>query len=90
MLLVRKIIAGKVQTISLGEEFHLKTTTQADIDNGNQNNPDIWELVNVLDLNGDGKLEVIYFNGIYEDYGVFAVEWNGKKFEQRLVSGCGN
>jgi hypothetical protein len=89
VLLVRKIIDGKVQTIALGEDVQLKTTTDEDINNGTYSLPDVWDLVNVLDLNGDGKLEVIFFNAIYEDYGVFALEWTGKKFEQRLVSGCG-
>lgn len=89
LLLVRKIVAGKVQTISLGQEIHLKTTTDADIEAGMQNNPDVWDLVNVLDLNGDGKLEVLYFEAIYEDSATFAVQWDGKKFVQRLVSGCG-
>jgi hypothetical protein len=89
VLLVRKIVAGKVQTISIGEEIHLKATTDADVDAGMQNNPDIWDLVNVLDLNGDGKLEILYFEAIYEDSATFAVQWDGKKFVQRLVSGCG-
>jgi hypothetical protein len=89
LLLVRKIIDGKVQTIALGEDVQLKATTDEDINNGTYSLPDVWDLVNVLDLNGDGKLEVIFFNAIYEDYGVFALEWTGKKFEQRLVSGCG-
>jgi hypothetical protein len=90
VLLVRKIMDGKVQTIVLGEDVQLKTTTDEDINNGTYSLPDVWDLVNVLDLNGDGKLEVIFFNAIYEDYGVFALEWTGKKFEQRLVSGCGS
>jgi hypothetical protein len=89
VLLVRKIIDGKVQTLVLGENVQLKATTDEDINNGTYSLPDVWDLVNVLDLNGDGKLEVIFFNAIYEDYGVFALEWTGKKFEQRLVSGCG-
>ncbi len=89
VLLVRKVVAGKVQTFSLGEEVHLKAMTEADIEAGKQNNPDIWDLVNVLDLNGDGKLEVLYFNAIYEDSATFAVQWDGKKFVKRLVSGCG-
>jgi hypothetical protein len=78
-----------VQTVVLGENVHLKATTDDDIDKGTYTLPDVWDLVNVLDLNGDGKLEVILFNAIYEDYGVFALEWTGKKFEPRLVSGCG-
>ncbi len=89
VLLVRKIIAGKVQTFVLGQDIHLKTLTAADIEAGKQNNPDIWDLVNVLDLNADGKLEVLFFNAIYEDSAVSAVQWDGKKFVSRLISGCG-
>ncbi len=89
VLLVRKVIAGKVQTLVLGQEVHLKGTTEADVTAGTQNNPDVWDVVNVLDLNGDGKLEILFFNAIYEDYAVSAVEWNGQKFVERLISGCG-
>jgi hypothetical protein len=89
VLLVRKIIAGKVQTFALGQEIHVKGTTDADVDAGRQNNPDIWDLVNILDLNGDGKLEILFFNAIYEDSAVSAVQWDGKKFVTRLISGCG-
>jgi energy-coupling factor transporter ATP-binding protein EcfA2 len=89
LLLVRKIVAGKVQTIALGQEIHAKGTTPEDVEAGRQNNPDIWDLVNVLDLNGDGKLEILFFNAIYEDSAVSAVQWDGKKFVTRLMSGCG-
>ena len=88
LLIVRKVIAGKVQTLELGLEVFLKTTTPADIEEGRQTNPDVFELVNVLDLNGDGKMEVVMFNASYEDSAVSAMEWNGKKFAQRLASGC--
>ena len=86
---MRKLVAGKVQTFKLGADVILKATTEAQLEQGNQNNPDSFELVNVLDLNGDGKMEVVIFNAIYEDSAVSAMEWNGKKFVQRLVSGCG-
>ena len=89
LLIVRKLVAGKVQTFKLGADVILKATTEAQLEQGNQNNPDSFELVNVLDLNGDGKMEVVMFNAIYEDSAVSAMEWNGKKFVQRLVSGCG-
>lgn len=89
LLLVRKLIAGKVQTLVLGMDVLLKATTESDIEQGIQNNPDRFELVNVLDLNGDGKMEIVIFNAIYEDSAVSALEWDGKKFQQRLISGCG-
>lgn len=89
LLVVRKLIAGKVQTLELGADVILKATTPAELEQGVQNNPDRFELVNVLDLNGDGKMEIVMFNAIYEDSAVSALEWDGKKFQQRLISGCG-
>lgn len=89
LLLVRKIIAGQVRTFDLGSDVILKATTPQDLEQGIQNNPDSYALVNVLDLNGDGKMEVVMFNAIYEDSAVSALEWDGKKFQQRLISGCG-
>ena len=89
LLIVRKLVAGKVQTFELGTDVILKATTEAELEQGTQNNPDSFDLVNVLDLNGDRKMEVVMFNAIYEDSAVSAMEWNGKKFVQRLVSGCG-
>lgn len=89
LLIVRKVIAGKLQTIELGMDVILKATTQAEIEQGTINNPDSYDLVNVLDLNGDGKMEVVTFNAIYEDSAVSAWDWDGKQFKTRLVSGCG-
>jgi hypothetical protein len=89
LLLVRKIVGGKLQTIELGVEVFLSATTIEQVEKGEQNNPDNYALVNVLDLNGDGRMEIVMFNAIYEDYGVFVMEWDGKKFQQRLVTGCG-
>ena len=89
LLIVRKVVAGKLQTFELGADVILKATTSAELEQGTQNNPDRFELVNVLDLNGDGKMEIVMFNAIYEDSAVSALEWDGKKFQQRLISGCG-
>jgi hypothetical protein len=89
LLLMRKIVNGKPETIALGADVFLTPTTIEQVEKGTQNNPDTFALVNVLDLNGDGKMEIIMYNAIYEDYGVFVMEWDGKIFKQRLVTGCG-
>ncbi len=89
LLLVRKLVNGKLKTFELGADVFLKPVTEEEIVQGKQNNPDTFALVNVLDLNGDGKMEIIMFNAIYEDYGVFVLDWDGKAFQQRLVTGCG-
>jgi hypothetical protein len=89
VVLVRKIVAGKLQTFELGSNVILTSLTPAQIDQGMMNIPDKYELVNVLDLNGDGKMEVVTFNAIYEDSAVSAWEWDGKQYKTRLISGCG-
>jgi hypothetical protein len=89
LLLVRKVVAGKVQTIVLGADVFLKATTDAEVEQGTMNLPDTYGLVNVLDLNGDGKMEIVMMGAFYEGYGISVMEWDGKGFKERLNSGCG-
>jgi hypothetical protein len=89
VLLVRKIIDGRVQTISLGTDVFNRTTTDHEVDTGTHNLPDAYALVGVLDLTGDGRMELVMMGAYYEGYGVLVMEWDGKKFQERLNSGCG-
>lgn len=85
-VLMRKIVAGKVQTISLGDDVILKDI-EADADN--RHLPELYDIAGLLDLNGDGKLEMVLYSAYYEGYNFEITEWNGKKFVSRASSGCG-
>jgi hypothetical protein len=85
-ILLRKIIAGTVQTISLSDDVSLK---DIDIEADNRHLEMLYDIAGLLDLNGDGKLEMVMYSAYYEGYNFEIVEWNGKKFVSRGISGCG-
>jgi hypothetical protein len=81
--MVRKIVAGKVKNILLNGDFITKG-----FDFGA---PNTYEVSAVLDLNGDGKMEIVahgsYYEGSYS--GVYQIT-NGKAVEiKALGAGCG-
>jgi hypothetical protein len=80
-MLVRKLVGGTVKTFVLGQDLF----TQQD----DRRRPLFFDLVNVLDLNGDGKLEVIIFRANNTGYTITAFEWTGHQFAPRLTTGCG-
>ena len=85
-LLMRKIVNGKVVTISLGDDVILKDNSpESDI----QHLASLYDIAGILDLNGDGKLELVTYGAYYEGYNFEILEWTGKKFVSRAVSGCG-
>jgi hypothetical protein len=81
LVLVRKIVNGTVKTVVLAEDVF---ATQDD-----KRLPMFFDLVNVLDLNGDGKLEVVLFRANHDGYKTSVLEWNGARFIERLTTGCG-
>lgn len=85
-LLMRKIVNGKVVTISLGDDVIVKDNTpESDI----RHLANLYDIAGILDLNGDGKLELVTYSAYYEGYSFEILEWTGKKFVSRAVSGCG-
>ncbi len=85
-VLMRKIISGKAQTISLGDDVTLK---DVDIESETRHLEQFYDIAGLLDLNGDGKLEMVAYSSYYEGYGFEIMEWDGKKFVSRASSGCG-
>ena len=85
-ILMRKIIAGKVQTISLSEDVSLK---DIDIEADNRHLEMLYDIAGLLDLTGDGKLEMVLYSAYYEGYNFEITQWNGKKFVSKASSGCG-
>lgn len=78
-ILLRRLVQGRLQTQLLASEFH-KTMSTA---------PNFFRILNVLDLNGDGKMEVVVRGQYYEgDWTTVYSEANGK-FKETLSAGCG-
>lgn len=78
VVILRKVVGGKVKDIVLGGEYYPKasdaTATQ-------------YEVVGVLDLNGDGKMEVVVSIDYYEGSSSTVFRINGTRVDN--VFGCG-
>ena len=85
-VLMRKIVAGKVQTVAINNDVNLK---DGDVEANNRHLEMFYDIAGLLDLNGDGKLEMVAYSAYYEGYNFEIMEWNGKKFVSKTSSGCG-
>jgi hypothetical protein len=84
VVLVRKVVRGKVQTIVLDGEYHPKAGRQED-----EGPPNEYALSAVLDLNGDGQMEIIVQGGYYEGDWKTVYALHGIKVENIFGCGCG-
>lgn len=81
IVLLRKIINGKVQTIMLDEEYHTKYTKFSA--------PNEYNLSAILDLNGDGVMEIVVAGNYYEGDWKIVYSIQGIKAVDVLSCGCG-
>jgi hypothetical protein len=84
VVLLRKLINGKVETIVLNGEYHTRAR-----DTSNDPPPNEYKVAAVLDLNGDGRMEVIVQGGYYEGDWKTVYSINGRKVENLFGCGCG-
>lgn len=80
-ILLRKIFGGKAQNIMIAEEYIKK--------NIKFGAPNEFEFSAVLDLNGDGKMEIVTYGNYYEGSWAEAYEIKGNKPTKVLSAGCG-
>jgi hypothetical protein len=78
MVLLRRVVAGKVETQLVEGEFYPKAyvTKEYSFDA-----PNAYKVVATLDLDGDGKLEVVVDSNYYEGEAVTIYRCNPKKVE---------
>ena len=84
VVMLRKVIGGKVETIVLDGEYHPKPR-----DPETEGPPNEYELAAVLDLNGDGRMEVITAGAYYEGSWKTVYAIDGRKVENLFGCGCG-
>jgi hypothetical protein len=80
IVLLRRVVAGKVQTELIAGDFYVKDKSSP---------ANLYEIPSVLDLNGDGKLEVIVHSHYYEGSETTIYDCSGGKCEAALSVGCG-
>jgi hypothetical protein len=81
MVLLRRVVAGKVQTQLIEGEFYPKAT--------GYNAPNAYKVIATLDLDGDGKLEVIVASSYYEGEATTIYRCEPKEVEAVLSVSCG-
>ena len=82
IVLLRKIINGKVETIPIVSEYHRAK--------GNFDAPSQYLIGSVLDLNRDGKMEIIIYGKYYEGEWAAVYSLDGNKIKEVLKCGCGS
>jgi hypothetical protein len=81
-VLLRKIVGGKVRDIPLVEEYFPRKTSDPWT-------PNQHKVAAVLDLNGDGRMEVILHGAYYEGSWSTVFRLDGDKVENVFGCGCG-
>ncbi len=81
VVLMRKVIAGKAETIVIYGEYYPRAKEF--------NAPNWCGVSAILDLNGDGRMEIVVHGGYYEGSWTTVYNIDGKKIEEALGCGCG-
>ncbi len=81
IVLLRRVVAGKVRTQLVAGEIYPKTDSSAA--------PNVYEVSAVLDLNGDGKLEVVVHSMYYEGGATTIYRCEVGKIIEVLSVACG-
>jgi hypothetical protein len=84
MVLLRRLPAGKVETQLVEGEFYPKAYQNGTDDDASFNAPNAYKVIAVLDLDGDGKIEVVVASQYYEGGATTIYRCNPKKVEELL------
>jgi hypothetical protein len=86
MVLLRRVVAEKVETQLVEGEFHPKAYLRKE---DSFDAPNAYKIIATLDLDGDGKLEVVVGSSYYEGEATTIYRCNPKKVEALLSVSCG-
>lgn len=86
MVLLRRAVAGKVETQLVAGEFHPRAYVSKE---DSFDAPSIYKVIATLDLDGDGKLEVVVGSNYYEGEEITIYRCDPKKVETLLSVACG-
>ncbi|PYJ21981.1 MAG: hypothetical protein DME92_04885, partial [Verrucomicrobia bacterium] len=89
MVLLRRVVAGKVETQLIEGEFYPKAYPKAAQEEGRFDAPNAYKVIATLDLDGDGKMEIVVGSNYYEGEAITIYRCDPKKCEALLSVGCG-
>jgi hypothetical protein len=89
MVLLRRLVAGKVETQVVEGEFYPKAYPTPTEDDARFNAPNAYKVIGTFDLDGDGKMEIVIHSQYYEGEMMVIYRWDPKKAEAVLSVGCG-
>lgn len=87
MVILRRVVSGKVETQLVAGEFHPKAYSSSD--ESSFDAPNAYKVTAVLDLDGDGKFEIVVGSQYYEGEATTIYRCDSKKIEAVLNVGCG-
>ena len=86
MVLLRRVVAGKVETQLIEGEFHPKAYVRKE---DSFDAPNAYKVIATLDLDGDGKMEIVVGSSYYEGEEITIYRCDPKKVETLLSVSCG-
>ena len=89
MVLLRRVVSGKVETQLVEGEFYPKAYPKAAQEEGRFDAPNAYKVTAVLDLDGDGKMEIVVGSHYYEGEETTIYRCDPKTCEALLSVGCG-
>jgi hypothetical protein len=89
MVLLRRQVAGKVETQLVEGEFYPKAYPTPTEDDASFNAPNAYKVISVLDLDGDGKMGIVVGSNYYEGEMMTIYQCDPNKAEAVLSVGCG-
>lgn len=89
MVLVRRLVEGKVETQLIEGEFYPTAYPTPSENDANFNAPNAYKVIGTFDLDGDGKLEIVVHSQYYEGEMITIYRCDPKKVDALLSVGCG-
>ena len=85
MVLLRRVVAGKVETQLIEGEFHPQAYVRRD---DSFDAPNVYKVIATLDLDDDGKMVVVVASSYYEGEAITIYRSDPKKVEALLSVFC--
>jgi hypothetical protein len=89
MVLLRRVVSGKVETRVIAGEFHSKPHPRKGPDDASFDAPNAYKVIAALDLDGDGKMEIVVGSNYYEGEEMTIYSCDPKKNQPLLSVACG-